>query len=699
MRLLRTAMAAFGAIALCVVAVPGRAGAVPVTPYNVLTVNGEYSLLIDGSAGGQFTFYQEPAILDYEYVSLNASGPGHSWNYGLASPPGQKIEPGTYPTGISHGPGVYYVSFGGDGHGCGGNKGTVTIKSVTRDDSGKITSLALSYVQPDNGPGCWGEIRWQSKDGYIDGLADRAALGFPETGLGQQSELQTVTFTSVGTEALQLGGASLAGPAASSFGVGLNGCAGKTLTYGQTCSVSVYAKPVVLGDPNTPGLQATLKIADNSLIGYRAVSLYARSRKTAAGNFFPRGPVRILDTRTGTGVPKGMLGAKQSLSLQVAGVAGVPTSGVSAVVLNVTATNPTSASYLTVYPSGSAVPTASNLNLTTGWTGANSVTVPLGANGKVNIYNAGGSVDVIADVLGFYQGTDGSPNGDGGQYRPHDSVRMVDTRDPEWGGPLPGGYYVKMVADYGAINPHVRALAVNITAVSPKASGYLTAWNGWSTPPLASTLNFTAGSVVPNFAIVPVGSCAFDLSCSGMPYIGIYNGSGSATHVVVDIVGFFDDAQIGPGMRFHPLAPTRIADTRSTLGGAGTLGPASTATLTAPAPEAVDETAALVANITGVNNGSGPTYLTTWESGQPRPLASNLNLAPYEVRPNAAFVLLGPGNKYNVYNGGSNVDVIVDVAGRFDYYPYPLQAGAQADNGPTANKAPIARPPYRYSRS
>lgn len=58
-------------------------------------------------------------------------------------------------------------------------------------------------------------------------------------------------------------------------------------------------------------------------------------------------------------------------NLPVAGTAGVP-ANVTAVVLNVTVTNPTTDSYLTVYPDGGpGVPTASNLNFVTGHTVAN----------------------------------------------------------------------------------------------------------------------------------------------------------------------------------------------------------------------------------------------------------------------------------------------------------------------------------------
>ena len=73
-----------------------------------------------------------------------------------------------------------------------------------------------------------------------------------------------------------------------------------------------------------------------------------------------------------------------------------------AVVLNVTVTNPNSGSYLTVYPTGSALPTASNLNFMPGQTVPNLVVVKVGSNGQLNVYNAVGNTDVIFDVTGWY---------------------------------------------------------------------------------------------------------------------------------------------------------------------------------------------------------------------------------------------------------------------------------------------------------
>jgi hypothetical protein len=88
----------------------------------------------------------------------------------------------------------------------------------------------------------------------------------------------------------------------------------------------------------------------------------------------------------------------------VAGVGGVPASGVTSVVLNVTATEPSGPdSYLTLFPAGTAQPVASNLNFVAGETVANLVVVRV-QNGKVSIFNNAGSTHVIADVQGWFSG-------------------------------------------------------------------------------------------------------------------------------------------------------------------------------------------------------------------------------------------------------------------------------------------------------
>jgi hypothetical protein len=125
------------------------------------------------------------------------------------------------------------------------------------------------------------------------------------------------------------------------------------------------------------------------------------SSAVGGSQFVGMTPIRILDTRDGTGGFRTPLGPQESLALQVGGVLGVPAAA-SAVVANVTVTGTTAGSYLTAWPDGSPQPLASDLNWTAGITVPNLGVVKLGPNGKLDLYNAAGSTDVILDVVGYY---------------------------------------------------------------------------------------------------------------------------------------------------------------------------------------------------------------------------------------------------------------------------------------------------------
>jgi len=73
-----------------------------------------------------------------------------------------------------------------------------------------------------------------------------------------------------------------------------------------------------------------------------------------------------------------------------------------AVILNLTATDGTAPSFLTAWPDGQPRPATSDLNLRVGQTVPNLVVVELGSSGKVDLFNAAGSVNLVADVLGWY---------------------------------------------------------------------------------------------------------------------------------------------------------------------------------------------------------------------------------------------------------------------------------------------------------
>lgn len=292
------------------------------------------------------------------------------------------------------------------------------------------------------------------------------------------------------------------------------------------------------------------------------VAGYVDAPVGGTGLFNPIVPARILDTRNGTGAPPKRLGAGGIVSLQVTGAGMVPSSGVSAVVLNVTVTNPSTRSFLTVYPSDAARPLASNINFVAGQTVPNRVIVAVSAapSGKVSFYNQSGSVDVIADVGGWF--TDSSnPSATGSEFVGVTPVRILDTRDGTGVvnglgglGPTPatrlgpGEGLAFQVAGQGGLpamsdaNPPT-AVVANVTVTHTTATGYMTVWPDGSSRPLASDLNWVAGTTVPNLVVVALGS-------SGMA--DLYNAAG-CTDTIVDVVGYYTGP---PPPASSPLPPS-----------------------------------------------------------------------------------------------------------------------------------------------
>ena len=121
------------------------------------------------------------------------------------------------------------------------------------------------------------------------------------------------------------------------------------------------------------------------------------------GMFVALAPTRVLDTRPAYG-GSGAVAANTARTLTMTGAGGVPATGVSGVVLNVTAVS-SAAGFLTVYPADVSAPNASNVNFTAGQVVPNLVAVKTSASGQVNIKNSSvGSTNVIADVAGYFTG-------------------------------------------------------------------------------------------------------------------------------------------------------------------------------------------------------------------------------------------------------------------------------------------------------
>ncbi|MFE7870160.1 fibronectin type III domain-containing protein [Micromonospora humida] len=125
-------------------------------------------------------------------------------------------------------------------------------------------------------------------------------------------------------------------------------------------------------------------------------------------------PTRIVDTRSGLGAAKGPVAGGASLPVAVAGRAGLPAATAAlpptGLVANVTAVQPTSAGFLTVYPSVTARPTASDLNFTPGAVVPNLSVAPLGVDGGALVHNSAGATHVVVDVVGYFLGDTAVPS-------------------------------------------------------------------------------------------------------------------------------------------------------------------------------------------------------------------------------------------------------------------------------------------------
>ena len=124
--------------------------------------------------------------------------------------------------------------------------------------------------------------------------------------------------------------------------------------------------------------------------------------------FVPITPCRVMDTRPApatVGSRSTPLGAAQTHTISVLGANGnctIPNDAVG-LSLNVTAVGPTQDSYLTVFPSGAVQPTASNLNYSANQAPVpNAVTSDIGVDGKISFFNSAGSVNLLADIVGYF---------------------------------------------------------------------------------------------------------------------------------------------------------------------------------------------------------------------------------------------------------------------------------------------------------
>jgi hypothetical protein len=222
---------------------------------------------------------------------------------------------------------------------------------------------------------------------------------------------------------------------------------------------------------------------------------------TAGGDrFTPLNPARLFDTRDGHGVRSGKVGSAAAIDVQVAGLAGVPASGATAVVMNLTVTEPDSPGWMAATPTGIGA-TTSNANFGPGDTVPNLVICKLGGDGRVSVQGAGAGAHVIGDVFGYFGAS-------GQRLVTLPPSRLLDTREG-WGAPKAqvGGESIQLpVGGRARVPINAAGVILNVTATNVTGPSFVTVWpNGEGQPP-TSNLNVAGGQTVANLVICRLGS-------------------------------------------------------------------------------------------------------------------------------------------------------------------------------------------------
>ncbi|MBO1756768.1 putative Ig domain-containing protein [Allobranchiibius sp. CTAmp26] len=384
-----------------------------------------------------------------------------------------------------------------------------------------------------------------------------------------------------------------------------------------------------------------------------AVARAAPPRTAATGvptepDYTPLSPARLLDSRDGQGVARGPVRAASTTSVQVLGRGGVPSAGVSAVVLNVTVAEPTRSGFATLWPAAAPRPTTSNVNFVTHETVANQVIVKVGAGGIVDLFSSAGT-QLFVDVSGYYP--------TGAAYDPLQPSRLLDTRHASSHPSGDSTTQVTVTGRGGVPATGVGAVVLNVTAIPRASAGWLTLFPAGVTRPPTSVVDYVPGQTTAGMGIVKVGATGA---------VDIY--SASAVDLLVDVVGWIPTTS-----DYTAITPVRVADTRDGTG--GTSGKVSAATaLDVPIAGLrgvpITGVRAVEVSVT-VTRAAHAGWATVFAGGAPSPGTSTLNFGSAATVANSATVALGANGHLEV-GVSTAADVIVDLVGYVTTGPVPV---------------------------
>ena len=446
-----------------------------------------------------------------------------------------------------------------------------------------------------------------------------------------------------------------------------------TGALGTRVPVAPGGDAFVTVDAVPAGTTLTVQALAGNAVGDSAPSLASvpvtANTADGTGDLTPVGPVRLTDTRVaGSALGPGPIGSGGARTLPVAGHAGVPPTGVAAVVLSVTVVAPSASTYLTFWPSGQARPLVSNANVGPGVVKASLVKVPLGNDGAVQVFNFSGSTNVVVDVVGFYAaGRDST----GRTVLAHNqsfastaaATRLLDTRSLP-ASPLraAGGAIAVPVRGRGGVPADATGVELQVQAVAATKQGYLTVFPSTAAQPFVSQVQFDRNRPGITAVLATLGA---DGS------VTVFANAG--TEVIVDVVGWYAPSAAG---RFVPVAPRRYLDTRPASGGAGPVVPTAPRSVRLAGGRALDGSSQVPASATAVafsltsTDNTAPAFVTAWPAGAARPFATSLLPDPAAgIYDNLVLSGVGSGGAVSLFVNAGTVNLVLDVQGYYTTTP------------------------------
>jgi hypothetical protein len=497
--------------------------------------------------------------------------------------------------------------------------------------------------------------------------ASKSAPGHPIPQIGVNS---TITITQAAgnvSAVVSPQSTTLSSSAAASFTV--------TVTFAGSWVVQSNSSwlTVTNGTGRTGNGTVTITAAQNYSIASRNGTLTMAGvvyNVTQAGQtglqFYPVTPCRVADTRNvpgPLGQPVVAGGTERSFPV-LASACGIPSTA-QAYSLNVTIVPKEGLGYLTLFPTGTPRPFVSTMNSLDGRVKANAALVPAGVGGAVSVFVTN-TTEVVLDINGYFAPPTQQPNDGGLLFYPIAPCRVLDTRNPTGpqGGPQLAGLSSRTVtvAGYCSIPAAAKAYSTSLTAVPKRVLTYLTLWPSGTAQPFVSSLNAQTGSVTANAAIaVASGTGSIDVFAT------------DDTHLLIDVNGYFAPPASGSGgLKFYPLEPCRVSDSRNAVGPFGgpqyaALETRSYAVKASGCGEMTTAKAYSVnATVVPVPAGAVFGYLTMWPSGTARPVVSTLNAIDGAITSNAAIVPAGVTNGEGISLFGTEAaHLFFDINGYF----------------------------------